>query len=106
MTLNEKKEYLNLYKVNQAKIHRFSQQIAEFPEDAQRLSGLLDAAQKTRDRIESEIECIGNPILSEVLAQRYQCGKTIEEIACCMNYSTRQIERLLRKAVACFEPTV
>lgn len=103
MTLTEKKEYLSLYKLHQAKIRRLSELIADYPDDSQKFKTQLLNAQISRDKIEKEIEMLNNPILSEVLAQKYQCGKTLEEIAFCMNYSTRQIERMHIKALNLFE---
>ena len=104
MTLNEKKQYLSNYKTHQAKIRRLCELIADYPEDAERLKPQLLEAKKQRDKIETEIELLGNPIFSEILAQKYQCGKTLEEIAYCMNYSTRHIERLHTNALKIFEP--
>ena len=104
MTINEKKEYLSNYRTNLAKIKRLSELIADYPEDSDRLKPQLTEAKKVRDKIENEISLLGNPIFSEILAQKYQCGKTLEEIAFCMNYSTRHIERLHTNALKIFEP--
>lgn len=104
MTLNEKKQYLLNYKMHQAKIRRLSELIADYPEDAERLKPQLLESKKLRDKIENEINLLSNPIFSEILAQKYQCGKTLEEIAFCMNYSTRHIERLHTNAIKIFEP--
>ena len=103
MTVNEKKEYLSLYRVHLAKIRRLTELIGEYPEDAKRLKISLREAKMAKDKIEKEIEVLGHPVLVEILAQKYQCGKTLEEVAYCMNYSTRQIERLHTKALNLFE---
>ena len=103
MTLSEKKEYLSLYKIHHAKMLRFKELIEDYPDEAQKYKEQLYEAKLMRDKIEKEIELLSNPILVEVLAQKYQCGKTLEEIAYCMNYSTRQIERLHLKALDEFE---
>jgi hypothetical protein len=99
MTLSEKKEYLNLYKIHNAKIRRLKELIGDYPDESEKYKENLHEAKLMKDKIEKEIELLDNPILVEVLAQKYQCGKTLEEIAYCMNYSTRQIERLHLKAL-------
>lgn len=104
MTISEKKEYLSNYRTNLAKIKRLTELIADYPEDAERLKSQLAKAKKMRDKIENEISLLRNPVFSEILAQKYQCGKTIEEIAFCMNYSSRHIERLHTNALKIFEP--
>ncbi len=103
MDNTEKKEYLAMYRVYQAKIQRLNELKEESFEAEERFSEALREAVMHRNKIESEIECMDNPILSEILAQKYQCGKTLEEIACCMNYSRRQIERLHIKALEEFK---
>lgn len=103
MTLTEKKEYLSLYKIHHAKIKRLTELISDYPEEAEKYKLSLREARMARDKIEKEIELVEQPILVEVLAQKYQCGKTLEEIGYCMNYSTRQIERLHLKALNLFE---
>lgn len=103
MTLTEKKEYLSLYKIHHAKISRLKELIGDYPDEAEKYKENLKEAKLMRDKIEKEIELLNNPILVEVLAQKYQCGKTLEEIAYCMNYSTRQIERLHLKALGEFQ---
>lgn len=103
MTLTEKKEYLSLYKIHNAKIRRLTELIGDYPEEAEKYRISLHKTKLARDKIEKEIELIENPVLAELLAQKYQCGKTLEEIACCMNYSTRQIERLHIKALNLFK---
>lgn len=105
MTLSEKKEYLSLYKINQAKMRRLKELISDYPDEAEKYRENLHEAKLMRDKIEKEIELLSNPVLAEVLAQKYQCGKTLEEIAYCMNYSTRQIERLHLKALGEFQVT-
>lgn len=103
MDNTQKKEYLGMYRVYQAKIQRLKELKEENPDSDERFSEALREAVAHRNRIEYEIEGMDNPILSEILAQKYQCGKTLEEIACCMNYSRRQIERLHIKALEEFK---
>lgn len=103
MTIKEKKEYLGLYRVHNAKIRRLTELIGDYPEDSQKLKKSLRETKLAKDKIEKEIELLEHPVLVEVLAQKYQCGKTLEEVAFCMNYSTRQIERLHTKALNLFK---
>ena len=102
MDNKEKKEYLSLYRIYLAKIQRYSELIAENPAENERFKIALKEAKMQRDKIETEIENISNPVLCEILAQKYQCGKTLEEISVSMNYSQRQIERLHIKALGEF----
>ena len=56
-----------------------------------------------RDFIENDIGNITDKIESEVLAQKYLCGKTLEEIGYIINYSKRHTERLHLKALSIIE---
>ena len=47
-----------------------------------------------QDIIEEDIESLENKKESEVLAQKYLCGKTFAQTADMLNYSRRQIERI------------
>lgn len=105
MTIDEKKQYLNKYRLQQAKIGRINEMIAAFPDDKQRYDKQLLEARHIRNRIEDEIQAIDNEILSELLSQKYLCGRTISEIAHCMSYSIRQIERMHKQALERFEVT-
>ncbi|MDD6479172.1 MAG: hypothetical protein PUF48_05110 [Oscillospiraceae bacterium] len=103
MTVEETKNYLNTYRVNQAKIRRFSEEIALYPECATELRQKLNRAKRERETIEKEIENVEDPILRELLSQKYECGKTIEEIAYNLNYSYRHTARLHLKALREFK---
>ncbi len=105
MTLDEKKRYLGKYRLQQAKIGRINEMIEAFPDDKARYDKQLLEARHIRDRIEDEIQALGDETLSELLSQKYLCGRTITEIAHCMSYSIRQIERMHKRALERFEVT-
>ena len=103
MTINDKKQYLSKYRLQQAKINRITEMLELFPDNKDKYREELINARLLRDRIEIEIEAIGDDTLCEILSQKYMCGKTLGEIAIYMNYSKRHIERLYRKALERFE---
>ena len=88
MTRQAKKHYLESYRLQQAKIKRFRDLMIELPDK--------------RDLYHICIEKVDGTLLSEILFQKYVCGKTLEEIALLLNYSHRQIERLHIKALENF----
>ncbi len=102
MELEQKKKYLSTYRLQQAKIGRITEMIRLFPDEEVRFKKQLLAARQLRDKIEQEILCIDNEVLSELLSQKYMCGRSLSEIAVHMNYSKRQIERLHKKALTLF----
>ncbi len=64
----------------------------------------LDECVRLRDKMEEEIERTDGGILSEILAQKYICGKSLEEIALLIGYCKRQTERLHLKALEKLNP--
>ena len=50
------------------------------------------------------IDAVDGGILSEILSQKYICGRSLEEIGYLINYSKRQTERLHIKALLKFKP--
>lgn len=103
--IEEKREYLKGYRVNRAKIMRVKEMLAESPENKEHYTKLLNQTRRFKDKIEDEIEAVDGGILSEILSQKYICGKSMEEIGYCVNYSKRQVERLHLKALEKFRIT-
>ena len=103
MNISEKKEYLSKYRLQQAKINRLTEMLDTFPEEQKKYRQQLLEARQLRDSIESEIEAIGDDTLIEILSQKYMCGRSLNSIAIYMNYSTRHIERLHKKALQLFK---
>ena len=103
MTVNEKKDYLNRYRIQLAKISRLKEMLNTYPDSKPHCQPQLDKAEYIRDKIEAEIEAIGDELLSEVLMQKYMCGRSLSEIAERMVYSSRHIERLHARALERFE---
>lgn len=102
MISNEKTKYLSGYKVLSAKIERLKYMIAAFPEGKEKYEKQIAECNAKRDKMECEIDNIDGGILSEVVAEKYICGKSLEQIANTVGYCKRQIERLHIKAMEKF----
>ena len=101
--MDYKKEVLELYLIQQAKIDRLRDQMKINPKTVRRYRRKIREAEKLRRRIEDAIDNIDGGILSEVLSQRFLCGKSLEQIALTLNYSKRHIERLYIRAMEKFD---
>lgn len=101
--MDYKKEILELYLIQQAKIDRLRDQMKINPKTVRRYRRKIRDAEKLRRRIEDAIDRIDGGILSEVLSQRFLCGKSLEQIALTLNYSKRHIERLYIRAMEKFD---
>ncbi len=97
-----KKEYLELYLIQQARIERLRDQMRINPKTVRRYRKKIRDAERLRRRIEDSIDAVDGGILSEVLSQKFLCGKSIEQIALTLNYSKRHIERLYIRAMEKF----
>lgn len=102
MTNEVKKEYLAKYRLQQAKIRRLCELIEENPEKKAEYDVEINKARAFRDRIEAFVEAVDGGILTEILFQKYLCGKSLEEISYNLHYSQRQTERLHIKALESF----
>lgn len=101
--MDYKKQYLELYLIQQAKIERLRDQMRINPKTVRRYRKKIRAAEKLRRRIEDSIDAVDGGILSEVLSQKFLCGKSLEQIALTLNYSKRHIERLFIRAMEKFD---
>ncbi len=101
--MDYKKQYLELYLIQQAKIERLRDQMRINPKTVRRYRKKIREAEKLRRRIEDSIDAVDGGILSEVLSQRFLCGKSLEQIALTLNYSKRHIERLFIRAMEKFD---
>ena len=101
--MDYKKEILELYLIQQAKIDRLRDQMKINPKTVRRYRRKIRDAERLRRRIEDAIDNIDGGILSEVLSQRFLCGKSLEQIALTLNYSKRHIERLYIRAMEKFD---
>ena len=95
----QKKEYLKLYLLQESKIKRLEQMSHLYPERKNECELEISEAQLLRKNIEEKISAVDNPLLSELLYQKYILGKTLEELSYIFNYSLRHIERLHKKAL-------
>ncbi len=99
----DKKTFLKAYLLQQSKIKRLKEMSLKFPEKSKDYKTQVKDCIKTRQKIEKKINALDSEILKEVLIQKYICGKTLEEIGLILNYSTRHVERLHRKAIDKFK---
>ena len=99
----EKKQYLSLYLLQHAKIHRLNEMIYENPARRQEYLRLIEEANEIRFQIEAKIKQVDGGVLTELLYLKYVCGKTLLEISYILNYSLRHTERLHIKALKQFK---
>ena len=102
VSIEAKRDFLNRYKLQQAKIKRLNEQSKLNIDRKSFYESEILKAKRIRDAIEDGIERIGDETETEILAQKYLCGKSLEETAEILNYSKRQIERLHLKALEHF----
>ena len=94
MSVDEKRKYLELYALQQARINRYSMLSAKNADKMEKYKLKMSTAMSIRDIIEDDIDKMEDKKESEVLAQKYLYGKSLEETAHMLNYSRRQVERL------------
>ncbi len=99
MNIEHKKEYLELYLIQHTKIRRLYEQIKKSPRAVFRYRRQIRKAERLRRKIEDRIDAVDGGILSEILSQRFLCGRTLEETAIILNYSKRHTERLYIRAL-------
>lgn len=99
----DKKQYLSLYLLQHAKIHRLNEMIYENPARREEYLRLIEEANDIRSQIESKIKQVDGGVLSELLYLKYVCGKTLLQISYILNYSVRHTERLHIKALKKFK---
>lgn len=99
MTVGEKREFLKKYRILVSRIKRIKEMLESDTERKEKYINDINTARGIRDKIEDMIERVDGGILSEVLFQKYVCGKSIEATALTLNYSKRQIERLHLRAL-------
>ena len=103
MDIEQKREFLERYLLQQAKINRLYEQSRKNSDKKEYYQKQINSAITLRDQIENAICKLRDERESEILAQKYLCGKTLEETAGLLNYSKRQTERLHIKALEHFE---
>ena len=95
----EKKNFLRQYRFMLSKIRRLKSMLEISPENAEKYKKDIAETIKKRDFIEDRIDSVDGSLLTEILSEKYICGKSLEEIALGLSYSKRQIERLHLKAL-------
>lgn len=98
----KKKEYLKLYLLQEARINRLQEMCRINPQNKEIYKSEMAEAKSLRIEIENKICLVSDPLLCELLYQKYIFGKTLEEISLILNYSKRHIERLHIKALEKF----
>lgn len=93
-SVDDKRVYLEQYPLALAKISRCYLLSAKNADKSEKYKREMSEAILLRDFIEDDIGKIADQVESEVLAQKYLCGKTLEETAVLLNYSKRQVERI------------
>ena len=104
MEIEKGRKYLSKYRALVLKIGRLRAMKSINPEKAGAYENEIEKCTAVRDKIEEEIERTDGGILSEILAQKYICGRSLEEIALIIGYCKRQTERLHLKAIERFCP--
>ena len=99
MNNKEKKDYLSLYMLQNAKINRLKEMARLNPAEKAKYSAEIAKSKKLRKDIEKSIQGVDGGILSELLYCKYICGKPLIEVSYHINYSLRQTERLHIKAL-------
>lgn len=98
----KKKKYLRLYLLQEARINRLQEMCQINPKNRGIYKSEIAEAKTLRIEIENKIRLVEDPLLCELLHQKYIFGKTLEEISLILNYSKRHIERLHIKALEKF----
>lgn len=98
-----KKLYLKSYLLQQSKISRLREMISINPDMKEEYEKQIVRSKNLRKNIEYKISKVDDGLLSEILFQKYICGKTVEEISLIINYSKRQTERFHIAALEKFE---
>lgn len=97
--IERKREHLEMYMVFTIRLHRLYSQRDAHPESEGKYSDMIYDTLLKMGTIEDAVEKIPNLKEREVLANKYLCGKTVNEISTFMNYSRRQTERYLKSAL-------
>ena len=90
----EKVMFLKKYRVLSAKTERLNEMKIMYPDNARRYDDEIRRTFTNMEKTEDSIRNVDDGLLSEILFQKYLCGKSLETISYALNYSKRQIERL------------
>ncbi len=99
MDVERNRDRLKKYRVLISRISRLKSMAKLCPENRRRYGCEIKECIAERDGIEQAITGVDGGILTEILALKYMCGKSLEEIALDICYSKRQTERLHLKAL-------
>lgn len=101
MKIEEKKRYLQNYIIVAASLKRTERQIYLYGRGEEILKEQKEYI-FTLTKIKEEISLLSEPILREILTQKYLCGLTLSKISDNLGYSLRQTARLHKKALELF----
>ncbi len=99
MTTEQKKRQLERYNLQLAKIKRFKEMSNKNSDRTEFYKNEICSATLLRNKIEDAVQSLSSELEREILAQKYFCGKSFDEIAALLNYSKRQVERLHIKGI-------
>ena len=102
MIVEEKKRYLSNYRVVAAALKRTEKQIFLYGE-SQEILNEQKMYIATLSKMKEEISLVDNPLLREILTQKYLCGLKLNAICDNLGYSLRQTIRLHKKALELFK---
>ena len=101
MTNDEKKRYLQNYRLTAAALKRTERQIFLYGERENVLKEQKEYIFALK-KVKEELSLIEEPLLREILTQKYLCGLTLSKVADNLGYSLRQTARLHKKALELF----
>ncbi|MBR4910161.1 MAG: hypothetical protein IKZ47_02410 [Clostridia bacterium] len=99
MDIDFVREYLKKYRFLITRISRLKSMVKLCPEKKREYLSEAKRCAGERDEIEAVINSADGGLLSEILALKYMCGRTIDDISAEICYSRRQTERLHIKAL-------
>jgi len=101
MTNEEKKRYLQSYRLVAAALKRTERQVFLYGKGDDILKEQREYI-FTLKKIKEEISLVEDSLLKEILTQKYLCGLTLSKISDNLGYSLRQTARLHKKALDLF----
>ncbi len=102
MTTESAREYLSKYRALCLKENRLKYMAEDSCESRKRYEKQIKKCEKLKKTLEDSIDRVDGAVLSEILASKYICGRSLEETAELIGYCKRQVERLHVKAIEIF----
>ena len=103
MSINDKKDYLKSYRLQENLIRTLKRLCIENPSQKDVLHTKIEECENLRTQIAEKIFKIKDTRYKVLLYEKYMNGRTLEEIALILNYSKRHAERLHIAALKSFK---